>query len=218
VRDRIFIIGGGPSIKNIDLTSLTKERTITVNASVFDVSNSDYFVTMDHTFLRKIAAKKHAFQNVTGTKVFVAGLHNRHLKELRGGFVDIRNNKVYNLQDFDVIIKSRVPHGCSFTFDSFRSGENSGFCALQWAVLLNYKEIYLVGMDMTVTNTTHYHDLYPKQRTFVNKLKLYEKNFRLGLSDIQKHSDIEVLSCSSISLLNDVIEYKPLKDVLNESR
>jgi len=217
VSDRIFIVGGGPSLKDLNWRLLEKEKTIAVNAAVFDVPNPDYFITMDHTFItKKIAAKRKFFESIPATRVFVVGLHHPYLKEKLGTIIDTRNRVVYRLELFHIVIKSRNAHGYAFVFKDFRNGENSGFCALQLATLLNFKRVYLLGMDLVVTDSTHYHKLYGPQRKFDEKLQIYEKNFKQGLIAIQKHSTIKVTSCSKISSLNSVIEYKSFEDVLNE--
>jgi hypothetical protein len=214
-KKRVFIVGGGPSLRGFDYEQLEKERTITVNASIFDVPSADYFITMDHSFLKKMRAKKKAFDDRQCSKVFVAGLHHRFLKEVRGTIIDTRFGRIYILDQFDVIIKSRIEHGCGFTLGDFRSGENSGFCGLQLAVLLGFDEIYLLGIDLCVRqNETHYHDLYPSQKLFAERLILYEKNFRRGLLDIKKQTDIKVISCSELSPINDIIPYMKIEDVL----
>jgi hypothetical protein len=141
-------------------------------------------------------------------------MHHNYLVERYGRMIDKRYSKVYRLEGFDTIIKSRKSQGCGFTLGDFRNGENSGFCGLQLAVILGFDEIYLLGMDLCIRNGTHYHSLYPNQHNFDTKLKLYAENFRLGIADIKQHTDIKVFSCSSFSALNDVLDYIPVEEVL----
>ena len=49
-RNRVFIIGGGPSVKDVNLDLLKDEDTICVNASINNVINPTYFITMDYSY------------------------------------------------------------------------------------------------------------------------------------------------------------------------
>jgi len=214
MNNRIFIVGGGSSLIGFPWKMLRNEDTIAVNAAIFDVPNANYFITMDHSFLRKIQPMKRSFDSKDVTKVFVGGFHHEYLKERRGLIMDERFRRIYRLEQFDIIVKSYTEEGCGFSFGDFRSGDNSGFCGLQLAVLLRYQKIYLLGMDFAFTGRTHYHNVYRGTRDFDAKLHHYEDNFRKGLSDIKRISDIEVCSCSEISALNDVIPYVPMKEIM----
>ena len=216
MNNRAFVVGGGPSLKDFDWTRLPLEGTIAVNAAVFNISNPEYFITMDFTFLRKVQNSLDAFKKSPCTKFFVAGLHNNHLMEWRGTYRDKRYPRlVYDLRLFDVVVKSHKADGCGFKWSDFRSGNNSGFSALQLAVLLGYTEIYLLGIDLNTTNGTHYHTMYTTGRArFQNLLKSYFVNFKKGIEAIRDYGGIDVFSCSPISSLNDFIDYVPVEDVL----
>jgi len=215
-RNEVFIVAGGPSLIGFDFTCLRNKDTIVVNKSIFDVPTPDYFITVDYTFLRKIRSKKAVFDSITPTKIFVADFHCKYLREKKGRIVDIRTNLVYELHDFDVIIKAKQIAGIGYTYNDFRTGTNSGYCALQLAVLLGYTEIYLLGVDLTQTETTHYHGGYGERPSSFNaKIPLYANRFKTGLVQIkQDNAGIEVISCSSISVLNKVIPYQDIKEIL----
>jgi hypothetical protein len=212
---RIFIVGGGPSLRGFDFSQLSKELTISVNASIFDLPKCNYFITMDHSFLRKIKLHSKEFRTVACSKVFVAGMHHTYLKEINGAFVDTRFRLTYDLSDFDVIIKSRSPDGCGFDWSDFRNGQNSGHCALQLSVLLGYKEVYLLGFDMQSNNNlTHYHNRYVGQPNFDDLLVTYRKYMKTALDRIKKDTDIRVVSCAPESSLNEWIDYVSVEEVL----
>jgi hypothetical protein len=217
-KSSVFIIGGGPSLKGFDFLRLRDVDTIVTNVAVFDVPNADYFVTVDYTFLNKVRGRLNAFHRKQVTKIFVANLGHPDLAEANGAFRDIRNNLTYNLCDFDMIIKSYERVGMGTTFYDFRTGDNSGFCALQLAVLLGYTKIYLLGIDLIVGKTdTHYHKIYldTAQKQFNEKLVQYDKAFRQGIEQLKLQSpDCKVVSCSEISSLNNVIDFKSLESVL----
>jgi len=217
-KDEIFVVGGGPSLKGFDFGLLKGRQTIVVNKSIFDVADPSFFITTDFTFLRKI--DHNVFSNKRISKVFIACLNFSYMVENVGRIVDTRSNLVYQLNDFDVIIKSYKCDGIGYTFNDFRNGRNSGYCALQLAVLLGYKRIYLMGIDLCTVGAkqsvkTHYHNGYGEdQRSFSKKLVEYRRYFEIGLKQITQDTDIEVISLSQFSLLNKTIPHKNIKDVL----
>lgn len=216
----VFIVCGGPSLKGFDFELLRDKDTIVVNKSILDVPNPNYFITVDYTFLRKIGS--HKIRAADTTKVFIACLHFDYIQERNGQIVDVRHGLVYNLQDFDVIVKSRIEGGMGFCFKDFRNGLNSGYCALQLAVVLGYKKIYLLGVDMcsesqkvVMHKSTHYHGGYGESLASFNiKLEKYYEHFVTGLQEMDKNSVIQVVSLSPISRLNNLINYVDYRKVL----
>lgn len=211
--NKIFILGGGPSLTSFDFNKLLRERTIAVNASIFSLPTATFFITIDHSFFSKTKSKYRFFKSsaVTATKVFVVNFDNDYIIENEGQIIDTRYHRVYRLSQCHMIIKSYRSDGIGFTFNEFRNGNNSGYCALQLAVLLGYKEIYLLGIDLCITNKTHFHNMYAWSK--VNNIVEYEQRFRTGL-DLLKSTDVKVYSCSSISKLNNIIPYIPIEEVL----
>ena len=207
--ESIYIIGGGYSLKGFAFNKLANKTTIAVNKSYSYVPNLDYFITMDFTALKKIPQ----IDSISPTKIFTANFTKPYLQEKEGRIVDTRFNLIYKLEDFDMIIKSYKTEGIGIKFNDFRNGNNSGFCALQLAVALGYTEIYLLGIDLVVGKETHWHGGYNESReSFQKKLEQYYQNFVIGLKELkEKRPDIKVYSCSKISKLNNIIEYKELK-------
>ena len=62
---RVFVVGCGPSVNDIDLSQLKNEDTIAVNKAIDYVPNPNYFVTVDYTSIGKYSL------DTTATKVFV---------------------------------------------------------------------------------------------------------------------------------------------------
>ena len=106
--------------------------------------------------------------------------------------------------------------GSYSSFNDFRTGLNSGYCALQLAILLGYEKIYLLGIDLNPTSSTHYHKGYgTKIKRFHALLLDYFKHFKEGLEQIKKDDKgIEVISCSPTSKLNSIIQYQNIEEVL----
>lgn len=207
----IYIIGGGESLKGFDFISLINKTTIAINKSIFHVTNADYFITIDYSFLGKIRHSLKDFKRSNATKIFVANYDNEYIKDREGKIIDTRWNLVYDLRDFHLIIKSKHAKGIGFSFKDFRSGYNSAGCALQFAVLMGYNPIYLLGIDLVARECTHYHDGYGDNPSRFNiKLNNYYNNFSKALQWLKEiKPEIKVYSCSSVSRLNDIIEYKP---------
>lgn len=203
----VYIIGGGTSLKGFDFNKLKDKTTIAINKSCLTVPNLDYFITMDFTALKKIGKISYV-----GTKIFIANFAKPYLKEINGQIIDTRFGLVYTLNDFTMIIKSWAEEGIGFDFRHFRSGNNSGYCALQFAVLMGFNPIHLLGIDLVVTEKTHFHNGYNQDiEKFKQKLEEYYKNFTIGIKELKKKkSDIKLYSCSSISRLNNILEYKKL--------
>ncbi len=213
----IYIVGGGSSLVNEDLTRLAQKKTIGVNKSIFSLTNPSYFVTVDYTVIRKLGIER--LRALTCPRFFVVNFSVPSLQVKNGGIVDTKWNLVYqDIYDcFDMLILSNYSDGIGTTLRDFRSGNNSGYCGLQLAIALGYTEIYLLGIDLTIVgNETHYHGGYTEVPTsFEKKLPVYQEKFLQGLKEIRtKLPHVSVYSCSSISLLNAVIPYVSLGESL----
>ena len=209
----IYVIGGGTSLSEFDYNKLIGSDVIAVNKSIFAVPNCKYFVTMDHSFLMKVPMEDFHKCTKKTTKVFVASLAEDYMQEHNGQILDLRCGMVYNLRDFDVILKSRCSEGLGKTFKEFKDGANSGFCAIQFAALMGYDEIRVLGIDLSTTNSeTHHHGGYGESVTrFKTKLDFYYSFFEKGLKNFtKKFPNVKLVSCSKNSRLNNLIEYKEI--------
>lgn len=213
-----YIVGGGPSLKDFDFKKLENKTTIAVNKSILNVPNSNYFITTDYTFLNYLRKNNQyeQFQNSNAIKVFVANCISDQLQIIDGNVVDTKFNLEYELQDFDRIIICKSAKSIGFNHKDFNSGYNSGFCALQLAVILGYNPIYLLGIDMNSEgNNTHYHGGYGKNLARMNQnLENYSTHFLSILTRLKiDKPQLNIFSCSERSLLNNVIEYKNFEDI-----
>jgi len=206
--DSVYIVCGGPSLSPFNFHQLADRDTIVVNSSLKNVPNPNWFVTVDYTFIRKYGTKQILEHPVS--KVFVADFSYPFMKEENGLVVDTRHRLLYkDIQNFH-IIKSVTQEGMGMDFSDFRSGKNSGYSALQLAVVLGYKKIYLLGLDLNFNSAqpTHYHGGYGEARSsFQGKLVQYFNTFKTGLRELKAKSDVQVFSCSQTSRLNGEIPY-----------
>ena len=214
--DRVFIVAGGPSLRGFPFEKLRQEDTIAVNVSAFDVPEPTYCITADSGIFRKL--QEGYFQGIDTTWVVVSNPEHCTMKFRDGQFKHKRTGYVYNPFTANMLIRNAGVEGIGFTFKDFRTGYNSGFCGFQLAVLLRYRQIFLLGFDMnTNVPKDHYHDRYGKDKKIGGGLldRFYE-NFRLAFEMIEKNKDIDVkiYSCSKISRLNQHIPYVALEDII----
>jgi len=208
VNNEVFIIGGGSSLKGFPFSQLKDKDTIAVNVAAFDVPNPTYCITGDSGIFRKI--QEGYFKDIKTTWIMVTNLLHPKMKWKDGRFKHTQSGYVYNLFCVDMLIRSSGLEGIGFSFNDFKTGYNSGFCAFQLAVLLRYKKIYLLGIDLCKgLRTTHYHKRYGTTKKIDDKLldRFYD-NFVLALKIMKQESDIEVISCSPVSRLNEFIPYQ----------
>ncbi len=209
--NEIFIIAGGMGVHEVDFSKLKDKDIIVINKTVLDFPNAKYLVTMDYSMLQKLARQGANIENITATKVFIANFVPSYMKEKDGYIVDTRFNLIYDLSLFDMIIKSRKLDGIGYEWNDFRHGDNSGFCAVQFAILQGYKKINLIGFDMCVHTATHFHGGYGESKeSFQKKVEKYFNTFLKTIKEDLK-PEIQLLSCSSISKLNSVLKYRSLQ-------
>lgn len=206
---KIYIIGGGSSLQGYDFGKLKGIETIAVNVSALDVPNPTYSITADSSILRRI--QENYFKSVKTTWVLVTNPNHCSMKWRDGRFVH-KNGFVYNLFCVNVVIRNAGVEGVGFSFNDFKTGYNSGFCAFQFAFLLGFDEIHLLGFDLSSQGTSHYHDRYGKGKKIHDRtFEKYYRNFVVALKILkEKRPDVRVVSRSSVSRLNGIIPYRKL--------
>ena len=156
MNDDIYIIGDGPSLKEFDFNQLKGLDTIAVNVAALDAPDPTYCITADSGQFRKLC--EGFYDSINTTWVVVTNPNHSAMKWKNGRFQHVSSNYVYNLLTPNIVIKNAGTEGIGFSFNDFRTGYNSGFYALQLAVLLRYKRIHLLGIDLVTGK--HYHDRY----------------------------------------------------------
>ena len=213
-RRRVFIIGGGPSLKGFNFENLRDEDTIAVNESAFDVPNPTYCITADSKTFKKL--QEGYFKGVDTSWVVVSNAEHCTMKFRDGQFKNIKTGYVYNPFTPNILIRNAGVEGIGFSFKDFKTGYNSGFCGFQLAVLLGYDEIYLLGFDLN-PNEGYYHDKYGGNVTNKNTADKFFNNFVLAFKIMKEtRSNIKVFSCSSTSRLNKHIPHIPIKDIFGK--
>jgi hypothetical protein len=166
---RCFIVGGGPSLKGFDFERLRGERVIAINKAFLDVPFADVMFAMDRPLLDLITAGKlgenyqQAFEDFSGMKLWL---------DLSG--------YTYPTGIYSVHAAGEIGWTNSLN-DGLYHGQNSGYGALNLAIVLGADPIYLLGYDMAKGpgGEKHYHDGYPSG-TNPEALNIFLKAFEAG--------------------------------------
>ena len=221
----VWIVGGGPSLRGFDFSKLQGHDVIAVNKSIFSFTHVTAFVTMDYTFVDPGYRKcmPYSFDMVkrkTQNAIFVLNQSDENrIVYNNTSYIDTKYNYVYTeLHKFDYIIPSKTvldPHnGFGLTPDTFAHGNNSGFCAIQLAILMGYEKIYLLGFDLNPKDEySHYHEGYGKfSKSLLDNIDSFGLSFKTALAKTKS----KIYSCSKTSILNEYIPYCDLNSILKE--
>lgn len=137
-----FIVAGGPSLKGFDWSLLDGKFVIAINRSYEVLPNAQiiYFTDDDWWKTHKEKLLQHAGAKYKGS--------------LPNKFIKHPQVKEYTLSG---------PHHLDMTPGHLRHGHNSTYAAVNLAVQLGFKKIYLLGVDMKWGQkgnkaTSHWHD------------------------------------------------------------
>ena len=203
--DRVFIVGGGPSIAGFDLTRLKDEITIGINKAFF-YFNPNIIFSMDRRFWRWIEQ---------------AGGENGFTPEMQRKFQDYSHGykvwtTVYNFLFTPDIM--RIPSvGEKYWGTDLQTGlghgNNSGYAALNLASLLGFKEIYLLGYDMKGVQGKQkwFHEGYPIV-TADNVYSKFVKNITEFAAPNLASERVKVYNCCKDSGLK-CFPYKDIEEI-----
>lgn len=190
LKDRIYIVCTGQSLKNFNFNLLEGQRIIAVNdAYKFVPCSFECLVAIDYTF---------------------------YLKELET--LKLLNKKAYAIKDYfedkmpkdTGLLKINYLHttgisGIDYREYAIRHGYNSGYTALGVAIQLGAKDIRLLGMDLT---GGYFYNRTENNKNKFNYVIDYINDFKKDL-----RPDIKVTNYSLISKI-ECFEKKDLKDIL----
>ncbi len=208
--DRVFIIGGGPSLQGMDLSFLDKEDVICVNKSIDLVKNPKYFITMDYSFFTKIGSSIKSVISKAQSSHFILNKQHSYIQNIGGVYTDTRNGLKYEgLHYISSVISSyketNTISGFGQNMTEFCHGDNSGYCAIQFAILAGYSEIYLLGFDLgepVNKHQTHFHTSYPAFSIdkFYQKLDTYKKYLTDSINKIKKFRQVRLYTLTPSGL------------------
>lgn len=210
-----YIVGGGPSLKKFDFSVLDGHDVIAVNSSIKFIKNPKYFITMDYTFFKKNVMSIEAINNKVLKSYFIANMLHSYMKVQDGQIVDTRNNYIYeSVNKFTGVINSTSISKFNKKLSGFSHGHNSGFCAIQFAILQGYTKIYLLGFDMiTSNNSTHFHNEYKNlnRKLFSQNLIKYKEILDISINEYDGPSEIVNITPEHPEFNN--IKPKPIEKV-----
>lgn len=227
--NRLFIIAGGPSVKTLDLNLLKDEDVMCVNAAIKLIPNPKYFVTLDYSFLTKgVIDIDEINKKVTDKSFFILKTNNPNLIVKNGIVEDKRHNFQYtHLKKFSHVISSTTDksgmEGFSKSSRSFVNGDNSGFSAIQLAILLGYQEIYLIGFDLGFdpNGETHFHSWYGPNTNIKAKISGYKDIFLSAMKSFTTNghwTNKPTISTLTESPLNQYIRKNDISSILKEPK
>lgn len=192
----IYVVGCGPSLKGFDWSLLKDRVVVAVNGAVCSIPDAAYAITADSRFATMAVACK--FWNATAYRVLV--MRNDHATFHR---------VTPFLHEWNLRIEpSRFDGRIGEKWSEFCTGQNSGFCGMQFAVLLGAKRVHLLGMDFHVNGGEHFHRLYGGN---ASKLDEFFTHFKTAVVTL-KERGVRVISHSQSSRLNPFVESIRLED------
>lgn len=178
--ETVYLIGGGPSLKNFDWSKLNNKKTIAINKAVLFYPQATALYWTDARFYSWYSKD---IDNFKGLKYTISA----------------RRNLPKNVH----LLKRGVKYGIETTKNSLAHGNNSGYAAINLALHLGAKRIVLLGYDMGNSgNTSHFHDGYPVNQT---SEQVYTKHFLPGftiLKDQIQGKGIQIFNACLTSKLN----------------
>ena len=205
---RGFVIGGGPSILDIkkdgfNLNLLQKEVTVGVNKA-YNLFTPTYLIWTDPYFWKTFRKEILKLRCVKFCPLNV-----------------VRKFPNENINDVHFLKrdKNRFKNTITDSFDNpIPMWNNSGVTGLRIAYILGLNPIYLLGIDIQHEDSegrTHFHTDYNSKRIAKTSLARYDKfykAFELTINTLNS-MNIQVVSCSKLSRLNDIIPYQDLMNM-----
>jgi hypothetical protein len=179
-QETIYIIGGGPSLKNFNFKTLIGKKTIAINKAIIYHPTADILYWTDGRFYTWF---KNEVDNFKGLK-FALKPGSQYTHDIK-------------------ILRKGKAHGIEEDPEILAHGFNSGYAAINLAYHLGAERIILLGFDMFNDGTqTHFHDGYP---TRAAGDKMYQDKFLPGFKQLYseiRNKGIEILNASPHSKLN----------------
>ncbi len=204
---RAFLIGGGPSLLGFDFEVLAGRRCIAINNSWEKLPEADILYFCDRVWWDKKPPKADHLATVYKTNAEAAKAHFRgqYVVSLAADCAD----------PFVKHLRNAGRNGALSTNPSaLAHGSNSGYQAINLAVLLGAKRIVLLGIDMKVDGAkTHWHQGHGQDiHTMGHRLKTMAGYFPRLLEPLRS-AGVEVINSSMESALT-CFPKVPLAEIL----
>ena len=212
-----FILGNGPSIKDVDLKQISEYDIFTVNyfhkSEQSNQINTKYHILVDEIFYESegLEYAKNLIQTKKELSFFVR--HHAYTKY----------NKLFDNDKIFYMYQKKMQVGKKINYDITKNSDaciNVLISAIEIAMFLGYKSIYLLGCDYNsyCSNTENhfYKDDTVKKICIGDELKYYALAHKhlYALQDYCEKKGIGILNLTENSLI-DAFEKRSLKEVLN---
>jgi hypothetical protein len=199
---RAFIIGGGPSVSTILETGFNFSEELK-DEITFGINKAYHLLTPTYLVFGDAYFWKHFEKEVKQVQCMKI----------------VPDNIVRNYRDDSFLFLRRSPSPKD-VLPTTLAGKisfinNSGVAALRIAYMMGCNPIYLVGIDVKLLEDgrSHYHNYYEGLRAAPpTRYKQFYTEFQRTLEALKGKR--QVISCSDISALNDLIPYIPIQEVL----
>lgn len=199
----VYIVGGGPSVADVDLTLLEGKRVIAINNAFRLLPNADILFFADTRWWRWYGSEvPHDFKGhiISVCKMADHYRDPRVLRMNRDYRYDTRDPK----RNPDPVYLSEEPNTLS--------GPDSGYMAINLAYHYGVKRIVLIGYDMGFTNgEAHWHEDHPVVTPETNYVNLFAPHYP-HLVDALTKRDVEVIRSTPSRL--DFIPEVPLAEAV----
>lgn len=162
---RVFVVGGGPSLRGFDWDLLEGESVIAVNRAYENVPDADILFSVDDRFY---GWHCHKLWKCNGIRVW-GNIHGREAPP-----------------EVQSVGCGGGEHAFGNTLETLGHGGNSGYAAVNLAYVLGAETVYLLGFDMHSRGGKQqwWHDGYPK----VNDDDVYAR-YRLAFQWLSDYFD-----------------------------
>lgn len=178
--ETVYIIGGGPSLKDFNWNGLLGKKTIAINKAFYTYPNADILYWTDGRFYNWY---KEDIDKFKGLKYTITP-----------------TNPV--ISESINVLKRGQKLGLEKERDTLSHGNNGGYAAINLAYHLGAKRIVLLGYDMgNDGQRSHFHEGYP---THATGDKIYTSQFIPAiesLAPLLKNSGVEIYNASMTSRL-----------------
>ncbi|MBN1932347.1 MAG: hypothetical protein JW786_12155 [Desulfobacterales bacterium] len=138
--ERCFLLGCGPSLKNLNLSLLKNDIVMGVNGAYqLDSVKLDYFASVSHYFWKH---HKNELKKYPCRRRFLPHYLNEIESDTPTSWLNLLEKKHYGYMN--------VPHPWFFSFEPFKyvsSGGSVIYCCLQILYYLGFRTIVLLGVD-----------------------------------------------------------------------
>ena len=202
---RCFIIGGGPSIKDVDLSSLVGELTIGINRA-YEICDPSILFGVDGQMWGWVEQGKCGEES------------KRKFNEYRGYKVWMALHKVFPpdfyLIDVDEDGGYRIGSTARLAFKN-----NSGYGAINLAAALGANPIYLLGFDMQGDKQGKqkwWHDGYPVDygenvyKRYIDEITNFAPTLKQAGFDVINLNPKSALKCFEFGNYREVVKHKPV--------